>query len=292
VPGAERSLEELSLKPAHIGCSGWHYAHWRGVLYPPGVGSAHWLECYAQTFDTVENNSAFYRLPTEATVAGWVSQTPGGFLFAVKVSRYVTHIRRLREPDPALEKLEHALRPMIEKRRLGPLLWQLPENFQRDDERLTEALSALGGERRHAFEFRHESWFCEPVYELLHEHGVALVIADHPERPFQTLEVTAPFVYLRLHLGRGRHGNYTSKQISHWAKQVQEWRKANEIFVYFNNDGYGCAVRNALALMRALDLSGAEPGLEWSPHAHRRDHQPERGAGLLVRVLPSDERGG
>ncbi|MGA9761661.1 MAG: DUF72 domain-containing protein [Gaiellaceae bacterium] len=260
MPGARRPSQ--SLKPVHIGCSGWHYAHWRGVLYPQDVGPAHWLERYARVFDTVENNSAFYRLPGEAAVASWVAETPGDFLFAVKVSRYVTHIRRLQEPGPALEKLRGVLRPMIEAGKLGPLLWQLPESFRRDDERLAGALSVLGGSGRHAFEFRHESWFCEPVYELLREHGAALVVGDHPERSFQTLAVTAPFVYLRLHLGRGRHGGYTPRQISGWARQVQEWRRANEVFAYFNNDGYGCAVRDALALERALDLPVAEPHLE------------------------------
>jgi uncharacterized protein YecE (DUF72 family) len=250
------------LKPVRIGCSGWHYPHWKNILYPERLPSRLWLERYAEVFDTVENNSAFYRLPTSSAVEGWVSQTPGGFLFAVKVSRYITHVKRLRDVAPARERLDGILRPLAEAGKLGPLLWQLPESFHRDDDRLAEALRAIDRRRKNAFELRHESWFCEPVYELLREHGAALVIADHPERPFQTLELTASFVYLRLHLGRGSHGCYTPAQIADWARQVQEWRKANEVFVYFNNDGHGCAVRNALALGRELGLPAKEPILE------------------------------
>jgi uncharacterized protein YecE (DUF72 family) len=242
------------LKPVRIGCSGWHYPHWKNILYPERLPARLWLERYAEVFDTVENNSAFYRLPTSSAVEGWVSQTPGGFLFAVKVSRYITHVKRLSDVAPARERLDDILRPLAEARKLGPLLWQLPESFHRDDDRLAEALRAIDGRRKNAFELRHESWFCEPVYELLREHGAALVIADHPERPFQTFELTASFVYLRLHLGRASHGCYTPAQIADWARQVQEWRKANEVFVYFNNDGHGCAVRNALALGRELGL--------------------------------------
>jgi uncharacterized protein YecE (DUF72 family) len=260
VPEASRTSQ--GLKPVRIGCSGWHYPHWRGVLYPQGLAPSHWLERYAEVFDTVENNSAFYRLPTASAVEGWVAQTPGDFLFAVKVSRYITHIRRLREVASSREKLDAVLRPMTEAGKLGPLLWQLPESFRRDDERLAEALASIDQRKKNAFELRHESWFCEPVYELLREHGAALVVADHPERPFQTREVTASFVYLRLHLGRGFYGCYTPEQISEWAGQVQEWRKANEVYVYFNNDGYGCAVRDALALGRELGLPAKEPNLE------------------------------
>jgi uncharacterized protein YecE (DUF72 family) len=254
VPGTEGSSEEL--EPVQIGCSGWHYRHWLDVLYPAGTAPAHWLSRYAEVFATVETNSTFYRLPSESTVAEWASRTPAGFLFSIKVSRYLTHILRLREIAPALEKLEAVLRPIGETKKLGPFLWQLPESFSRDDERLSAALSVLG-RGRHAFEFRHPSWFCDPVYELLRAHGVALVVADHPERPFQTRELTAPFVYLRLHVGRGPRGSYTGRQIDEWARQVQEWRRANEVFVYFNNDGYGCAVRDALALERALGLPAA-----------------------------------
>jgi uncharacterized protein YecE (DUF72 family) len=255
VPGAEQAPAEL--KPVRIGCSGWHYQHWRDLLYPQGLAQSHWLERYADVFDTVENNSAFYRLPTEKAVAGWAAQTPSGFLFAVKVSRYITHVKRLREAAAGRRRLDEVLRPLALAGKLGPLLWQLPESFHRDDDRLREALEALDPDRQNAFEFRHPSWFCQPVYQLLRAHGAALVVADHPERPFQTLELTAPFVYLRLHLGRSRHGCYTDEQISAWAGQVEEWREARRVFVYFNNDGHGCAVRNALSLRTALGLKGA-----------------------------------
>lgn len=220
------------------------------------MGTGRWLGRYAEVFDTVETNSTFYRLPTRKAVEGWAAQTPDGFLFAVKVSRYVTHVKRLRELEPALERFEEPIEPLAERHKLGPLLWQLPESFHRDDERLAETLTALRRKdgRAHAFEFRHRSWFCEPVYELLRAHGAALVVGDHPQRPFQARELTASFVYLRLHLGRGRFGCYSERQIAEWAAQVRDWRKGRDVFVYFNNDGHGCAVYNAVALARALGM--------------------------------------
>ena len=166
-----------------IGCSGWNYQHWRnGVFYPPRLPPRRWLDFYAQHFDTVEVNATFYRLPKEPAVANWVRESPPGFLFAVKMSRYVTHIKRLRDLPPSLELFYSRIRPLAESPKLGPVLWQLPATFRRDDERLAEALKALP-RGRHCFEFRHESWFVEDIYALLRRHGVALVIGDTPQRP-------------------------------------------------------------------------------------------------------------
>ncbi len=250
--------ETAGLKPVRIGCSGWHYKHWRNVLYPEGMGSGRWLGLYAEVFDTVETNSTFYRLPTRKAVEGWAAQSPEGFLFAVKIGRYVTHIKRLHDLETALGRFREPIEPLLEAGKLGPLLWQLPENFKRDDDRLGEALSATAagrwGARPHAFEFRHQSWFCEPVYELLRRYRAGLVIGDHPERPFQTHELTGPLVYVRLHLGGARFGCYSEQQIEEWAALVSEWRIEREVFVYFNNDGHGCAVRNGVALGRSLGM--------------------------------------
>src|SRR5438552_6774324 len=159
-----------------IGCSGWNYADWRGRFYPEkGCPASRWLEYYAQHFDTVEVNSTFYRLASHDAVARWVEQTPDDFVFSPKISRYITHIKRLTDLDQAVERYYERIEPLTESPKLGPVLWQLPENFHRDDERLEQALRKLPP-ARHTFEFRHESWSTEPVYEPLHRHHGALVI--------------------------------------------------------------------------------------------------------------------
>ncbi len=240
-------------RQVHIGCSGWNYDDWRGVLYPKGVPQRRWLEVYAETFPTVEINATFYRLPTEKAVRVWADSTPEGFRFAVKVSRYMTHVYRLREPKKGgtglfFEKLE----PLREAGKLGPVLWQLPENFRRDDDRLAGALGrAPAG--LHAFEFRHPSWFTADVYALLREHGAALVVSDHPKWPFQTRKLTADWTYVRLHCGRrGRGGNYSNAELATWKRRIAAWRAQTEVFVYLNNDWKAHAVRNARTLLRGL----------------------------------------
>src|SRR5690242_12086722 len=151
-----------------IGCSGWNYAHWRdGVFYPSGCPARRWLTYYAQRFDTVEVNSSFYRLPRRDAVARWAEQTPPNFVFAVKVSRYVTHVKRLREIDLHLPLLLERIAPLADAHKLGPLLWQLPPTFARDDERLEQALRAFPRDLKHAVEFRHQSWFEARPLELL-----------------------------------------------------------------------------------------------------------------------------
>jgi len=165
-----------------VGCSGWNYDHWRnGVLYPPRCPPREWLDYYARHFDTVEVNATFYRLPRRDAVANWVRTTPPGFVFAVKMSRYVTHIRRLRDPAAGVRRFYERIAPLVRSPKLGPVLWQLPGNFRRDDELLAEALALLP-RGRHCFEFRHESWFAPEVYELLRSAGAALVIGDDPRR--------------------------------------------------------------------------------------------------------------
>jgi uncharacterized protein YecE (DUF72 family) len=236
-----------------IGCSGWNYRDWRGDFYPERLPARRWLECYAERFDTVEVNATFYRLPTRETVARWAEQTPPGFSMAVKGSRYVTHVKRLAGMADGVARLYERLEPLIEAGRLGPVLWQLPESFRRDDARLEAALGALAGRGRQAFEFRHPSWFATEVLDRLRAHGVALVIGDHPQRPFQARAATADFVYVRMHYGqRGRGGNYSRRELEAWAEQVVEWRRRHEVFVYFNNDWRGLAPRNARLLGRLV----------------------------------------
>ncbi len=244
-------------RAAHVGCSGWNYRSWRGTFYPQGLPARRWLECYAERFDTVEVNTTFYRLIARTAVEGWVRQTPASFLFAVKASRYLTHVRRLAGIDDGVTRFYERIEPLIEARRLGPVLWQLPENFHRDDERMAGALRALPP-GRHAFEFRHASWFAEEVYALLRGQGVALVIGDHPDRPFQTFEITADFTYVRFHYGRrGRRGNYSHSELEEWARRLDEMRRSVELFAYFNNDWEAFAPRNAATLQELLEQRGA-----------------------------------
>jgi uncharacterized protein YecE (DUF72 family) len=227
-------------------------AHWREVVYPRGLPPPRWLEHYATLFDTVEVNNTFYRLPKRDSVARWVEQAPEGFVFTVKASRYLTHIKRLTDLGAGVERFYERIEPLVRSPKMGPVLWQLPGNFRRDDERLSSALDKLPAVR-HCFEFRHESWFRPEIYELLRAHGAALVIGDHPERPFQTRELTAGWTFVRFHYGsRGRNGNYSERELEEWARRIVEWRSHVEVYAYFNNDWHGYAVRNGLWLSKRL----------------------------------------
>jgi uncharacterized protein YecE (DUF72 family) len=245
--------------PVQVGCSGWNYTDWRGVVYPPGVPARRWLERYSELFDTVEVNATFYRLIKRESVANWVDQTPASFVFAVKASRFLTHVKRLADIDEAVKRFCERIEPLTEAKRLGAVLWQLPETFHRDVHRLGELLPRLPA-GRHAFEFRHPSWFDREVYELLARHDATLVIGDHPQRGFQTLERTAGWRYVRLHYGhRGRRGNYSERELEQWAARLHRWRSEGEVFVYFNNDWEAFAPRNAAWLEDRLRSLADEP---------------------------------
>jgi uncharacterized protein YecE (DUF72 family) len=242
-------------RPIRVGCSGWNYAHWRnGVFYPPRCAPRNWLRYYATHFETVEVNTTFYRLPKEPFVARWVHEAPAGFTFAVKVSRYVTHVKRLLEVGEHLPLLYDRIRPLLRSPKMGPLLWQLPPTFRRDVDRLAAALEHTHDGQRHAFEFRHASWFCDEIYALLREHGVALVIGDRPQvNGFQTHELTADFTYVRFHSGtRGRNGNYSHGELDEWAERLRRFAGDADVYAYFNNDWEGFAVENARYLRAAL----------------------------------------
>ncbi|HEU0248324.1 MAG TPA: DUF72 domain-containing protein [Gaiellaceae bacterium] len=233
-----------------IGCSGWSYAHWRGPFYPQSGSTSRWLEIYAEFFDTVEINATFYRLPTVRTVEGWAARTPDDFLFAVKASRYLTHVKRLRDLVQGVERMDARLEPLRHAGKLGPVLWQLPPHFPRDDDALASALEALTP-GRHAFEFRDPSWFADDVYDLLRRHGAALVVADRAGDASPWVD-TAPWSYLRFHSGRGRNGTYSARELRAWADRVAN--RAGDVFAYFNNDWHGFAIDNARTL-RALVAS-------------------------------------
>ena len=238
-----------------VGCSGWNYADWRERVYPKGLPPSKWLEHYATLFDTVEVNNTFYRLPRVEAVVRWVEQSPPGFVFAVKASRYLTHVKRLKELGGGVERFYAHIEPLARSPKMGPVLWQLPRTFKRDDERLAGALEALPP-GRHCFEFRHESWFADETYELLRRHNAALVIGDHPQRPFQTQELTADWTFVRFHYGhRGRNGNYSERELEEWAARIADWRRRADVYAYFNNDWMGFAVRNGLRLKELLRLA-------------------------------------
>jgi uncharacterized protein YecE (DUF72 family) len=242
------------VRAVHVGCSGWNYQSWRERVYPKGCPASRWLEHYATLFDTVEVNSTFYRLASRDAVARWVEQTPPDFCFTLKASRYLTHIKRLTELGQGIERFYERIEPLVGTPKMGPVLWQLPENFHRDDDRFAAALESLPP-GRHTFEFRHKSWFVPDVYELLRKHGVALTIGDHPERPFQTQEMTADWTFVRFHYGaRGRRGNYSRSELEQWRDRLARWREKVEIFAYFNNDWEAFAVKNGLWLRRALGV--------------------------------------
>ena len=239
-------------RPVRIGCSGWNYKHWRERFYPKGLPPRQWLDHYARFFDTVEVNSTFYRLPKQQAVANWVSESPPGFLFTIKMSRYVTHIKRLTGLAESLALFYSRIDPLAGSPKLGPVLWQLPPTFARDDDRLSGALAQLPP-GRHCFEFRHASWFAEDVYALLREHGVALVIGDSPRYPFHTHELTADWTFVRFHHGRrGRRGNYSESELEEWARRLEGWSRRVDVYAYFNNDWEGFAVRNGLWLKERL----------------------------------------
>ena len=241
-------------RPIRIGCSGWNYASWKQEFYE-GRPARLWLEHYAAHFDTVEVNNTFYRLPNREAVANWVRTAPPGFLFTIKASRYLTHIKRLRELGEGLDRFYERIEPLLQSPKMGPVLWQLPPTFKRDDERLAHALAHLPREQLHCFEFRHPSWFVDDVYALLRRYGVALVIGDRPEvRPFQAHVFTAPWTYVRFHYGsRGRRGNYSETELEEWADRFAAWSGEVEVFAYFNNDWEVFAVRNARRLQRLLE---------------------------------------
>jgi uncharacterized protein YecE (DUF72 family) len=240
------------MAPAHIGCSGWNYSDWRDRVYPRGLPPRRWLSHYATLFDTVEVNSTFYRLASPPAVERWVQATPPEFRFTVKASRYLTHITHLQHFERSIGRFYAAIAPLVESGKLEAVLWQFPPTQQRDDALLERALPNLPA-GRHAFEFRHRSWFQQDVLEQLRAHDVALVIADHPERPWQPIALTASFSLVRLHYGaRGRQGNYSQRELVSWAERIRELADDVDVLVYLNNDWEGFAVRNARALKELL----------------------------------------
>jgi len=237
------------MRRIHVGTSGWQYADWRGTFYPRALPPAQWLLHYAGHFDTVEVNNTFYRLPSRGVFESWRASTPSHFVFAVKLSRYLTHVRRLRDAsDPVAHFLE-AARGL--RGRLGPVLMQLPPTMRVDLDCLVAALRCFPRRQRIAVELRHPSWFTDPVKQALGDVGAALVLSDRLGKFQQPEWFTADWTFIRLHGGRGARGNYGRQALATWAQRLSAY-PAEDAFVFFNNDSRGNAPRNAQALERLL----------------------------------------
>ncbi|MCH7230052.1 DUF72 domain-containing protein [Glycomyces sp. L485] len=244
--------------PVFVGTSGWQYDDWRGVLYPEQLAQRRWLEHYGSRFATVENNGTFYKLPKRETFRSWRSQLPKGFAMAVKASRFLTHVKRLREPDEPVKRLLEAAGGLGD--RLGPVLLQLPPTLQADPELLDACLDRFPDRVRVAVEPRHESWWSDEIRAVLSDRDAALCWADRLGRPAAPLWRTASWAYLRLHEGTARPPpSYGDQALRSWCGRLtDEWPKRADCYVYFNNDPGGAAVRNAFRfaeLMREQDRS-------------------------------------
>ncbi len=235
-----------------IGTSGWHYPHWRGPFYPENFSASKMLDFYARQFDTVELNNTFYRLPPETALDDWRGRTPEGFLFAAKGSRFLTHMKKLKEPEPGIAKYFELVEQLGPK--LGPVLFQLPPHWGVNSERLEAFLAALPRGHRYAFELRDPSWHVPEVYRILRRHRAAFCIFEIAG--FQSgIEITADFTYVRLHGPGGAYqGSYPGGKLEEWAERIRQWRKElQSVYVYFDNDQAAYAVANALALKRLIE---------------------------------------
>lgn len=233
-----------------VGTSGFSYGHWRGTFYPERLPQRRWLEHYAEHFDTVELNNPFYRLPSEKSMVGWRDRVPEGFRYAVKASRFITHVKQLREVEDATETF--LARAGVLGERLGPVLYQLPPGMGRDPELLEGFLAALPPGVKHVVEFRNRSWYDEEVLELLRRHGVGFCVHDMKDLE-SPLVATADFAYLRFHGPTGTYaGNYPEETLRCWAERIAGMGDLRETYVYFNNDIGGHAVHNARTLRELL----------------------------------------
>lgn len=248
----------------HIGTSGWHYKPWIGDFYPPKFPPAKMLEWYAREFHTVEINNSFYRLPDEKTFKDWARRVPPDFLFAVKASRFLTHIKRLKDAEGPINLFFSRARHLGPH--LGPVLFQLPPKWRADIGRLRDFLDLLPHEYSYTIEFRDRTWYTQEVFSLLRRHNVALCVHDWHSEPWAQ-ELTANSSYIRFHGTGGRYaGNYPDLLLQQWASRIQNWaHRLSQIYVYFNNDVGGHAIRNARALRAAVAKLANAP----SPPAKR-----------------------
>jgi uncharacterized protein YecE (DUF72 family) len=251
VGGATAGREKRRCGRARVGCSGWEYKHWRGNFYPDDVPRKRWFEHYTQVFDTVEINNSFYRLPQTKTMQDWHDRAPRHFMFAMKASRFLTHMKKLKDPESPLELLFERAAPLAGK--LQVVLYQLPPRWKLNLERLEHFASALPRGVRHAIEFREPGWYDEKVYALLERHRVALCLHDMPGSA-SPREAIGPFVYVRFHGAEGKYaGGYPVPTLRSWSDWLSsQMRAGSDVYAYFNNDVGGHAPRDALTLREHL----------------------------------------
>ncbi len=237
----------------HIGTSGWHYPHWVGPFYPAGTSSDQFLAFYTRHFRSVEINSTFYHLPARGTLDAWCRATPEDFLFACKASRFITHMKKLKEPEQSVARFFNAIQALRDK--LGPILFQLPPRWRINVARLRTFLQALPRHYRYTFEFRDETWFTQDTLDILAEYGAGFCISDLAGR--QSPEaVTADIVYIRLHgPGKAYQGHYDARVLRKWAKKCLAWsQEGKEVYCYFDNDEKGYAAKDALQLQSMVGV--------------------------------------
>ncbi|MEH6664359.1 MAG: DUF72 domain-containing protein [Brevundimonas sp.] len=234
-----------------IGTSGWSYRDWNTAFYPDEVKAKDRLGWISRRFPTLEINASFYRMPGDRAVAAWKDETPDDFVFAWKASRFITHNKKLNDPHDPLAYMFERARGLGDK--LGPVLFQLPPNLHRNLDRLETFLKALRWKQRYVIEFRHHSWYADEVLDLLRERGIALCLSDHHDAP-SPWELTADFVYVRAHGPGGRyHGRYGDGTLKDWARQVRDWGRGRDVFLYFDNDQKSAAPADAQRLMDLLE---------------------------------------
>jgi uncharacterized protein YecE (DUF72 family) len=235
----------------HIGTSGWHYKHWLGPFYPDKLPASKMLDFYARHFDTVELNNTFYRLPVESGLEKWREGTPKGFCFAAKGSRFLTHMKKLKDPETGIERYFERVDRL--GRKLGPVVFQLPPFWEVDLDRLEHFLRALPKGHRYAFEFRNPTWHTDAVYRTLQKYNAAFCIFEISGFSSEC-HITADFTYIRLHGPGGAYqGSYPPATLELWAGRLLKWRKQlRAVHIYFDNDQAGYAVENALSLKQLV----------------------------------------
>lgn len=236
----------------HIGTSGWNYKTWKRLFYPEEVKQKDWLSQYAKSFDTVELNTSFYHIPKQSSVVNWAEQSPDNFLFSCKASRYLTHMKKLKDPQEGLERLWEVFAPFGQK--LGPVLFQLPPGWGVNTERLTDFIGYLPARYRYTFEFRNQSWLCQEVYDLLGGNNINLCFYDFKQfRPPEV--VTADFIYIRLHgpMETPYWGSYSDADLNSHARKIKQWSaEGKDVYCYFDNDQEANAPKDALRLISKI----------------------------------------
>ena len=245
--------------PVYVGTSGWQYKHWRHTFYPEGVAQSRWLEFFAERFQTVELNNSFYALPKEETFAKWAMRTPDDFIMAAKMSRYLTHIKKLQDPEEPVSRFFSRARKLGDK--LGPVLLQLPPTLKVDAGALRETLDLMPRDVPVAVEFRHETWWTDEIREILERRGATLCWADRLAKPVTELWRTAGWCFMRFHQGTGSpHPCYRKATLQEWVDRLAEtWGPDSDMYVFFNNDPRACALRDAIFFADMCRDAGLDP---------------------------------